>query len=440
MLPEPYSKGVRVIGHSDIGKRSGNLIMAWSDRCAYVAGGVKLTPTGPGPKEPVGPTSGVAVIDVRDPSAPKVTHYLQDKGALDAGETMNAVAVPHRAVLVASTYGGVAGINGPKEGWLDVYDVSDCANPKLMSEVMWPEPVHTLTVSPNGQRIYGTVISPFSGDGGIQVMEISDLSKPRFIGKFGVTRSDGKTFPFATHEVSISPDERRIYAGVIASKGDDLNKNIKISPPNAEGLGPEAGGIYILDNSDLVDGKPDPQMRLVGTSQHGGWHSAVQANIKGVPYLVGAGETEACPGSWPRISNIADEKNPSIVGQFRLQMNLQENCPPRDKTETASGGIIGRPGTATSHFNDVDSATDTHLGLFRFMYAGLRIVDLRDPSSPVEVAYFKPGDACMSHVRYLNDSGQIWFDCMDSGFWVIELRSELRAALGMPKIARSVQP
>ena len=53
-----------------------------------------------------------------------------------------------------------------------------------------------------------------------------------------------------------------------------------------------------------------------------------------------------------------------MVGQFRLQMNLQENCPPRDRTETASGGIIGGPGTATSHFNDVDSATDTHLGLF----------------------------------------------------------------------------
>jgi hypothetical protein len=31
VLPCPYSKGVRVVGHSDIGKRSGNLIMAWSD-------------------------------------------------------------------------------------------------------------------------------------------------------------------------------------------------------------------------------------------------------------------------------------------------------------------------------------------------------------------------------------------------------------------------
>lgn len=435
VLPTPYSKGVRVVGHTDIDQRSGNLITTWSDHCAYVAGGVKMSPSGNVEKQPLGPKSGIAVIDARNPSAPKVVRYLQEKGALDAGETMNAVNVPGRAVLAASTYGGVAGINGPKEGWLAVYDVSDCANPKLMSEIQWPEPVHTLTVSPNGKRIYGTVISPFTGDGGIQVMDISDLSKPRFVGKFGVTRADGTTFQFATHEVSISPDERRIFAGVISSKGGDLNQGIKLFPPNADGLGPEAGGIYILDNSDIVDGRVDPTMRLVGTAQHGGWHSAVQANIKGVPYLVGAGELGACPGSWPRISNIADETNPHMVGQFRLQMNVKENCPPRDKTETATGGVVGRTGTASTHFNDVDSATDTHLGLFPFMYAGLRIVDLRDPANPVEVAYFKPGDACMSHVRYRPETGQIWFACMDSGLWIIELKPELRASLRLPKVA-----
>lgn len=434
VLPKPYSKGVRVVGHSDLGKRSGNLIMAWADHCAYVADGLVLTDAGPVRKETVDPTSGVAVIDVRSPGAPKVVRYLQDKGALNATETMHAVTAPDRAILATSTYGGVAGINGPKEGWLDVYDVSDCANPKLMSEVKWPEPVHTLRVSPNGRRIYGTVIQPFTGDGGIEVMDISDLSKPRFVGKFGVTRADGAAFPFAVHEVSISPDERRIYAGVIASKGGDLNAGVKIFPPNAAGLGPEAGGIYVLDNSDLTDGKPDPKLRLVGTAQHGGWHSAVQAEIKGTPYLVGAGELEACPGSWPRITDIADEKNPRIVGQFRLQMNLKENCPARDKVETMSGGVTGRPGTAASHFNDVDSPTDTRLGLFPFLYAGLRIADLRDPANPVEVAYFKPGDACGSHVRYLPSSGQIWFDCMNSGFWVIELTPELRASLQLPKV------
>jgi hypothetical protein len=64
------------------------------------------------------------------------------------------------------------------------------------------------------------------------------------------------------------------------------------------------------------------------------------------------------------------------------------------------------------------------------MYAGLRIADLRDPTNPVEVAYFKPGDACMSHVRYQPDTGRIWFACMDSGLWIIELKPELRASLG----------
>jgi hypothetical protein len=333
-----HSKGVRVVGHSDIDKRSGNLIMAWADHCAYVAGGVQMTPGGPALGQSIGPTSGVAVIDVRNPAAPKVTRYLQEKGALAAGETMHAVTNSRRAVLAASTYGGVPGMGGPKEGWLDVYDVSD-------------------------------IIHQFTGDGGIQVMDISDLSKPRFVGKFAATRPDGSHFEFAPHEVSISDDERRIYAGVIASKGNDLNEGIKISPPNAAGLGPDAGGIYILDNSDIVDGRSDPKMRLVGTSQHGGWHSAVRANINGVPHIVGAGELGACPASWPRISNIADEQHPRIVGQFQLQMNLKENCPPRTAQVQATGGILGAPGTASTHFNDVDSATKTKLGLFPFMYA-----------------------------------------------------------------------
>jgi hypothetical protein len=70
------------------------------------------------------------------------------------------------------------------------------------------------------------------------------------------------------------------------------------------------------------------------------------------------------------------------------------------------------------------------------LHAGLRIVDLRDPANPVEVAYFKPGDACISHVRYRPETGQIWFACMDSGLWIIALKPELRRSLGLPKLAR----
>ena len=111
-------------------------------------------------------------------------------------------------------------------------------------------------------------------------------------------------------------------------------------------------------------------------------------------------------------------------------MNRRENCPAPGPVEKATNGVSGGPGTASTHFNDVDSATDTRLGLFPFMFAGLRIVDLRDPAQPTEVAYFKPGDACMSHVRYVGKTGHIWFDCQDSGFLVLALKPEVRVALG----------
>ncbi len=275
-------------------------------------------------------------------------------------------------------------------------DISECANPRLTAEFKWPEPTHTITVSPNGKRVYGTVISPFTGDGGIEVMDNSDMAHPRFIGKFGATRPDGSSFQFATHEISISPN---------------------------------AGGIYVFDNSDLALGRADLKLRLIGTSQRAGWHSAVQARINGSPYLVGAGELGACPGSWPKITSLSDERNPRVVSEFKLAMNLKANCPPRTALESGSGGVLGRPGTASSHFNDVDSATNTRLGLFPFMYAGLRIVDLRDPVQPSEIAYFKLGDPCMSHARYVANTGQIWFACNESGFYVIELKRDVRALL-----------
>ncbi|MBU6268649.1 MAG: hypothetical protein KGN34_13975, partial [Sphingomonadales bacterium] len=111
------------------------------------------------------------------------------------------------------------------------------------------------------------------------------------------------------------------------------------------------------------------------------------------------------------------------------------NCPPRNAIEAATGGLVGRSGVASTHFQDVDNSADTRLGLFTFMYAGLRIADLRKPENPTEIAYFKPGDPCMSHVRYRPESGQIWVACNASGFYVVALKPSVRAAHHLPAIA-----
>ena len=150
----------------------------------------------------------------------------------------------------------------------------------------------------------------------------------------------------------------------------------------------------------------------------------------GVPHLVGGAELGACPGTWPKIINIADEHRPFIEGEFKLAMNRAENCPPLSAEQRAKLGFTGAPpGSAGLHFNDVDRPTGTRLGLFQFMWAGLRIADLKDPRKPVEVAYFKPGDFCTGHVRYVPKTGQIWAVCGQSGFYVLELTPAARLAL-----------
>jgi hypothetical protein len=442
ILAQPYSKGVRVIGHDAIHGRDSNVQLTWIDHCAYVSSTA-------GPFPILGTTkgdaalTGVAVIDVSDPSKPRTVKLLRDRGSIAALETMHAVTARGRKVLAAGAYHGgsaVAGTSGAggrdpdaTAAWLDIYDAKDCANPKLMAEVQWPENSHTIRVSPDGRFVYGTHMSPFTGKGGIQVMDISDLAHPRFLGKFGATRTDGSTVEFASHELSFSTDGGRVYAGVNASLGGDLNQGISIFPPNREALGPRGGGVYIFDNSDFIKHRPDPKLRLIGVVPAGGWHSVMPARINGVPYLVGGAELGACPGTWPKLINIADDTKPFIAGEFRLATNRQENCPPPAPAETATGGIVPSPGSAALHFNDVDSATNTRLGLFQFLWAGLRIVDLRKPQDPKEVAYFKPGDACGGHVRYVSRTGHIWLSCGQSGFYVIELKPELRAALGLPR-------
>jgi hypothetical protein len=250
VLPQPYSRGVRLIGRSDVWKRDTNIQLSWVDHCAYIA---SSSPKFLGWGETADPsTYGVAVIDVSDPTAPKAVRVLRDRGALYSAEAMDAVAAPGRKVLAAGTYEG--GAKPEDARWLSLYDVSDCANPRLVAEYQWPEKVHAITVSPNGKRVYATHIEPFTGRGGIHVLDITDLVHPKYLGRFGVTRADGTSFEFAPHEISVSADERRIYAGAISSSGNDLNIGVRINPPSAEGLGPDAGGVYILDNSDIAAG------------------------------------------------------------------------------------------------------------------------------------------------------------------------------------------
>ena len=70
----------------------------------------------------------------------------------------------------------------------------------------------------------------------------------------------------------------------------------------------------------------------------------------------------------------------------------------------------------------------------------LRVFDIRRPEAPVEVAYFNPADVgvddvvldqAWGHVRWVPETGHMWFATATGGFWVVELAPQVRAHLGM---------
>ena len=148
-----YNCGLALVGHTTLGgdgrSATGNANMAWSGDCAYVAGPGAVF----GPPDPA-PGAGVAVVDVSDPTQPKHVRTLRSKGSTSTLETIHAVTTRDRAILVVGQYGNDQLPAGTKP--MDIYDVSDCANPRLLETFQFPENIHNLTISGNGRYLFAT--------------------------------------------------------------------------------------------------------------------------------------------------------------------------------------------------------------------------------------------------------------------------------------------
>jgi hypothetical protein len=98
----------------------------------------------------------------------------------------------------------------------------------------------------------------------------------------------------------------------------------------------------------------------------------------------------------------------------------------------------------------VDSLDDTTTMFVTWYSAGLRVVDIRDPANPTEIAYFNPPpqpdtkiprsmsgdvvgmrnpswDLSTSDVRYRPETGEIWFTSVANGLQIVRLTDPLAA-------------
>jgi hypothetical protein len=422
-----YWCGMREIGRHDVLNRGGNYGHAWVGDCAYVTSALTGDEEAP---------SGIAVIDVANPRQPRFVKLLQSPGSINAVETIHA----RGTTLTAASYDG---------NKLDVYDASDCRNPRLQTTWDSPYNIHNITLSWDAKTLYAASALPTSEANQPQqhifAIRLDDPADPEIIASVNMAElapQGASPAAAGVHRVDVSEDGTRIYAGMIS--GTVLLPALK----PLFGVEPD---LAILDVSEIQARKQDAGFKFISQTD-GSWHGPKWFKRGGKTYVVSGDEAVTntapasfCGGPFPTVADITDETAPKPVGKFELEINRRENCP-----ASMDDGLL-----YSTHYTDVDDQEDARLGLFPMYNAGLRIADLSDPANPKEVGYFNPApdvdtkygntygpqadviDLSGSNVRYREETGHIWFVSMTSGFHVVELASSGPAKdLGLPPAAR----
>ncbi|MGM7644920.1 LVIVD repeat-containing protein [Nocardia sp. JW2] len=298
----------------------------------------------------LGPAQGVQVIDVADPANPVLTTTLTEPAML-AGTWESLKVNAERKLLVGT---GVPAFTGA--GLISVYDISDCAHPRLLN----PGPGTDLTLpvqitaheggfSPDGRTYWASGVVP----GIVSAVDLTDPALPRVIWQ----GMPGKSM----HGMGLRADGNRMY------------------------LADNMGGLTILDTSAVQRRDPDPQVPIIAQlTWTDGW--ATQQNVpvtyNGVPYLFSADEAGS---GGVKLIDISDETRPRVVNTIKLEINLSQH---RDSAMASSMG--GSLFAYDAHYCSADRPVNPTALACGWISSGIRVFDVRDPFQVREIAYFNP--------------------------------------------------
>jgi hypothetical protein len=422
-----YNCNMEIIGQ--VNEEGTSWQMAYYKNCAYF----DTTYNAPNQKAP-----GTAIVDVSDPTSPKIVGHLTTTVMLDPWESLH-VNEP-RGLL-----GGIEAENGTGiGGGFEVYDISkDCLNPELLSTIEIPDSkAHAGNWSRDGQFFY--VTQGFRGVGAtMPIVDVADPKNPKVV----------MTWKFAgngrAHDTNTNDDGTRLY---------QPQPGYTTATVGSSSEGPE--GLVILDSSDFAARKANPEMRIVGEmywKDGGQAQQAFPVTIGDKPFVIftqelgsggggDAGRIAACaeglpPSGFVKIVNVEDETKPALAANVMLDVHDPKNCPLVLNEGTGSFG-------QSSHYCNVDNVHDARLLACSFFESGIRVFDIRDPYHPKEVAYYKgaargnevlPGsqmwnrsgqgvertaDWASSYIRILkrkDGNVELWFTTQENGFQVARL-------------------
>ena len=332
-----YRCNMAEVGH--VRGSGGGIVSATFDHCSYTGSlfpGTNLVPQ-----------PGVQVVDVANPRNPRIVGSLTEPAM--RGGTWETLKVNEERKLLAATsvpllWGG---------GFFSVYDISDCAHPKLLNHgpgtaTPLPFTSHEGGFSPDGRTYWASGISP----GHLTAIDISNPAAPHVIWQ--------GLHSFVGHGFGITPDGNRMFLS-------------------------NAAGVTVLDISDVQRRAPYPQVPHEAAylwpdgqvNQH-----TIPVTYRGRPHIITVDELGSGGVKFFDVSRV---NKPGYVAQIKLEINLPENLDTNLRSSMGGGVFSSNP-----HYCAVDRRDNPTALACSWESSGIRVFDIQNIKKIKEIGYFNP--------------------------------------------------
>jgi hypothetical protein len=448
------SVDLRLVGQNDLQARSAYqpVVHRYGDRRILFVGhhaGEALNPiTG------LLERNGLSILDVTDPANPVYVAHLKPTGE-EASGTQH-VQVCDGSALPNADDGKVYAIRTNGQLSYEVVDVTDPAAPRFVTTIA-ETGVSSRPDSERGNREThkfqwdcATGIAYLNGTAAgwrvtrvLQAFDLSDPVAPKHIRDFGlVGHEPSATGPYPEPQVA------GLHQPFVVGERMYLGYNSG-----------EEGVLQILDTQKFLTGDAEdlefPQIARVDFPSYWGVHTAKpiydfpiadyadnsEARVRDLLLVASEAGTFRCqePRDVMMIFDITEEQHPLAIATFQVPEEPGDFC--------HRGGRFGPHSFADAYH----PAFDRRLVVLAYFNAGVRVVDIRNPFEPKEVARFIPEvtdnttESCIeidgsrqcdraiqTNNVNLDDRGYIYaVDRASTGLHVLELTGAARAIAGL---------
>jgi hypothetical protein len=464
-IVNPYaSVGLRLVGQNDLQARSAYqpVVHRYGDRRILFVGhhaGEALNPiTG------LLEQNGLSILDVSDPAAPKYLAHWPPTG--DEASGTQHVQICDGSALPNADRGKIYAIRTNGQLGYEVVDVTDPETPKFMTTIAAtgtssrPESERGNRETHKFQWDCATGIAYLNGTAEgwrvtrvLQAFDLGNPATPRHLRDFGLAGYEPSAMgPYpepqvaGLHQPFVVGD--RMYLGYNSGEEGtlqivDRDKFMSGDPTAREPLAPTADNLRY------------PEIARVDLPSYWGAHTAKpiygftiadyadnrDARTRDLLLVVSEAGTFRCqePRDVLLIFDITEEQHPLAVATFQVPEEPGDFC--------HRGGRFGPHSFADAYH----PAFDKKLVVLAYFNAGVRVVDIRDPFAPHEVARFIPEvtanttESCIEIAGVqrcdravqtnnvnLDDRGYIYaVDRASTGLHVLELTGAARAIAGL---------